>query len=81
MFGLLGCTRYFESDKGPRVVLDKTDFVMGYHEHIGILAAPGSGKTTLTRLLCGLDAPDEGILLGYGVMRSHWGQTLLFCQG
>lgn len=39
MFGLLGCTRYFESDKGPRVVLDKTDFVMDYHEHIGILAA------------------------------------------
>ncbi|WFV82072.1 Vi polysaccharide ABC transporter ATP-binding protein VexC [Citrobacter braakii] len=64
MFGLLGCTRYFESDKGPRVVLDKTDFVIDYHEHIGILAAPGSGKTTLTRLLCGIDAPDEGDFIG-----------------
>ncbi|MDJ0042430.1 MULTISPECIES: Vi polysaccharide ABC transporter ATP-binding protein VexC [Pantoea] len=64
MFGLLNCTRYFDTAHGLQIILNNMDFVMDYQDRIGILAAPGSGKTTLTRLLCGIDLPDEGCLLG-----------------
>ncbi|EAO8404022.1 Vi polysaccharide ABC transporter ATP-binding protein VexC [Salmonella enterica] len=65
MFGLVNCTRYFDTAEGPQVVFDRVSFVMNYHDHVGILAAPGSGKTTLSRMLCGVDAPDEGDFLGH----------------
>ncbi|PHI28253.1 Vi polysaccharide ABC transporter ATP-binding protein VexC [Budvicia aquatica] len=64
MFGLLGCTRYFDTAEGPLVVLDNLDFVIAPNEHVGILARQGSGKTTLARLLCGVDTPDVGEYLG-----------------
>ncbi|POT57210.1 Vi polysaccharide ABC transporter ATP-binding protein VexC [Citrobacter amalonaticus] len=64
MFGLLNCTRYFDTAKGPQVVFDQMDFVMDDRDHVGILAAQGSGKTTLTRMLCGIEAPDEGDFVG-----------------
>lgn len=64
MFGLLRCTRFFDTIRGPKVVLDNTDFMINHHDRVGILAAPGSGKTTLTRLLCGIEKPDAGDFLG-----------------
>lgn len=64
MFGLVNCTRYFDTAEGPQVVFDRVNFVMNYRDHVGILAAPGSGKTTLTRMLCGIDTLDEGDFLG-----------------
>lgn len=64
MFGLLGCTRFFDTIHGPQVVLDQVNFLMEPRERVGILAGHGAGKTTLARLLCGIDAPDDGIFLG-----------------
>lgn len=42
----------------------------GPRERVGILAAPGSGKTTLARLLAGIDRPDRGTVLSSG--RISW---------
>lgn len=64
MFGLLGCTHYFNTHSGQQIVFSQLDFMMEHHHRVGILAAPGSGKTTLARLLCNIDEPIEGDFIG-----------------
>lgn len=44
--------------KAP-IVLD-CSLHCGPRDRIGILAAPGSGKSSLARLFCGIDQPDKG---------------------
>ena len=46
-------------------------------EHIGILAAPGSGKTTLARIIAGSAAPNSGRVLRDGPQTTILGQENL----
>ena len=45
---------------GPRVVLDAVSVTVPPGSRIGIVAPNGTGKSTLLRLLAGLDVPDRG---------------------
>jgi ATPase subunit of ABC transporter with duplicated ATPase domains len=45
---------------GPRTVLDAVSFTVGPRARIGVVAPNGTGKSTLLRILAGLDAPDAG---------------------
>ncbi|MCC8183032.1 MAG: ATP-binding cassette domain-containing protein [Clostridiales bacterium] len=54
------CKRY-----GPLTVLDRVSLSFPAGACVAIMAPSGSGKTTLFRLLAGLEAPDEGRLLGF----------------
>jgi ATPase subunit of ABC transporter with duplicated ATPase domains len=45
---------------GDQVVLDGVDLTVGPHTRVGVVGANGTGKTTLLRLLAGLDRPDRG---------------------
>ncbi|NDV00252.1 ATP-binding cassette domain-containing protein [Pseudoroseicyclus tamaricis] len=48
----------------PRLtVLDKVDFAVGQGEAVGLVGESGAGKTTLTRILTGLEQPQEGQVL------------------
>lgn len=49
------------SDENP--VLDKINFDIQAGEIVGIAGAPGSGKTTLMRLMAGVIPPDKGRIL------------------
>jgi ATPase subunit of ABC transporter with duplicated ATPase domains len=48
--------------RGQTVVLSGIDLLIGPEQRIGVLGPNGVGKTTLLRILAGLDAPDSGSL-------------------
>jgi ATPase subunit of ABC transporter with duplicated ATPase domains len=45
---------------GPHVVLDRVGLTVGPRSRVGIVAPNGTGKSTLLRILAGIDAPDTG---------------------
>jgi ATPase subunit of ABC transporter with duplicated ATPase domains len=45
---------------GPRVVLDRVSLTVTPASRIGVVAPNGTGKSTLLRILAGIDAPDAG---------------------
>ena len=45
---------------GPRVVLDHVSCTVGPMHRVGVIAPNGTGKSTLLRILAGLDASDSG---------------------
>jgi phospholipid/cholesterol/gamma-HCH transport system ATP-binding protein len=46
-----------------RRVMDRVSFTAQLHEKIAILGASGEGKTTILKLIVGLDQPDSGRIL------------------
>ena len=51
---------------GETVVLDDIDFDVGEGESIVLLGASGSGKTTILRIIAGLEEPDTGRVVLHG---------------
>ena len=47
---------------GPKIVLDGVDVSINSGERVGLVGPNGGGKTTLARLLCGEEPPDDGEL-------------------
>jgi len=45
---------------GPRVVLDRVSCTIAEHHRVGIVAPNGTGKTTLLKILAGIEQPDAG---------------------
>lgn len=43
-----------------KVILDRASFTVTLGESLGILAPNGTGKTTLIKMMAGLEKPDEG---------------------
>ena len=53
--------------------LDRVTFRLGAGEIVGVVGRSGAGKTTLAKVLLGLDAPDEGRVLWAGRPISTFG--------
>jgi ATPase subunit of ABC transporter with duplicated ATPase domains len=45
---------------GPHVVLDRVSLTVGPRSRIGVVAPNGTGKSTLLRILAGIEQPDAG---------------------
>lgn len=60
MIALHDVTRYYGGGDDLRVVLDNVSAIFPTQAKVGILARPGMGKTSLIRLLAGIDAPNSG---------------------
>ena len=64
MLELRGLSQSFPRDDGSRlVVLDNISLGVGDKEFVCILGSSGCGKTTLLRLIAGLDAAESGAIL------------------
>jgi ATP-binding cassette subfamily F protein 3 len=62
---------------GGRRVLDGADLELGPRARAGLIGANGSGKSTILRLLAGLDAPDSGaVTLRKGAVVAHLPQLV-----
>jgi len=48
---------------GRQILLDKVSFRLNRGERLGVVGRNGHGKTTLFRLLAGLEEPDEGRII------------------
>jgi len=57
MWGFVDCTRYFLSVGVPKVVLHHASMVADSSERVGLLIPPGQGKSTIIRLLAGVEKP------------------------
>ena len=53
-------SKSFWTGSHHKVILDRASFRVDLGESLGILAPNGTGKTTLVRMMCGLEKPDEG---------------------
>lgn len=49
---------------GSQLVLDDVSVVVGRSDRIGVVGPNGGGKSTLLRILAGLEAPDSGTVVG-----------------
>jgi capsular polysaccharide transport system ATP-binding protein len=70
MITLIDASRRGMDADGPRDILAPTSLIIGDGERVGILAARGSGKSVIARLLCGIDQPDTGAVVRQG--RVSW---------
>ncbi len=62
MIALHNITRFHMNGLDPEIVLNNISVQFKAREHVGILALAGSGKTTLARVLSGIDRPNSGYI-------------------
>ncbi len=78
-------SKSFWTGKQRKVILDRASFRVETGRSLGILAPNGTGKTTIIRMMAGLEKPDEGTIrktsrvsfpLGFmgGVVAKHSGR-------
>jgi len=84
MLEFVNVSKSFWTGKQRKVILDQASFRVELGNSLGILAANGTGKTTLINMMAGLEKPDEGRIirtsrvsfpLGFmgGVVNKHTG--------
>ncbi len=56
MISLVGAGKRF----GPRELFDRIDWMITPHDRVGLVGANGTGKTTLLKMLAGIEQPDTG---------------------
>jgi capsular polysaccharide transport system ATP-binding protein len=63
MWGFVDCTRYYMSEGRPRVVLHNASLLVETREKVALLTRPGHGKSSIMRMLAGIDLPNAGTVL------------------
>jgi ABC-type polysaccharide/polyol phosphate transport system ATPase subunit len=63
MWGFVDCTRYYRSFGLPKIVLHEASLVIESTDRLGLLVAPGDGKSTIIKMLAGVEQPDSGYVL------------------
>ena len=67
---------------GDKVIFDNVSYGMSQGEKIGIIGINGTGKTTLLRIVAGLEEPDEGqVIMQNGLRITYLPQHPKFPEG
>lgn len=70
MISLRNIVKRFETNSGPRTILDRVSMDVGAGERVGILGRNGSGKSTLIKIIGGTSLPTKGTV--QKTMRVSW---------
>ncbi|MFG5384130.1 hypothetical protein [Yoonia sp. R2-816] len=70
MIEMIDTTWLIRTPKGPKALLNRQSAWFDSRERVGILAAAGTGKSSLARLLAGIEPPDSGSVRSSG--RVSW---------
>ena len=62
--------KYFKTGQGRRTILRESSFELKQGHSIGILGRNGAGKSTVLRMMCGMEKPNSGQVLRYS--RVSW---------
>jgi len=60
MLEFVNVSKSFWTGVRRKVILDRASFRVDLGRSLGVLAANGTGKTTIINMMCGLEKPDEG---------------------
>lgn len=52
--------KYFNTSQGRRTILHETSFELKQGHSIGIIGRNGMGKSTVLRMMCGMEKPNKG---------------------
>lgn len=63
MWGFINCTRYYDAFGITKVVLNDASLAVPTTDKLGLLVPAGEGKSTIIKLLAGIDQPDSGHVL------------------
>ncbi len=64
---------------GHLPLLDRVDFSLAEQERVGLIGRNGAGKSSLLRILAGLESPDDGqVQIAQGLRRAHVQQEARF---
>jgi capsular polysaccharide transport system ATP-binding protein len=63
MLEFINVSKSFWTGAQRKIILDQASFRVELGNSIGILAANGTGKTTLINMMAGLEKPDEGQIM------------------
>ena len=63
MIEFMNVSKSFWTGKQRKIILDQCSFRVELGRSMGILAANGTGKTTLINMMAGLEKPDEGRII------------------
>lgn len=62
MIEFLNVSKSFATGNGRKIILNQASFRVEIGNSLGILAANGTGKTTIINMMAGLEKPDEGVI-------------------
>lgn len=63
MIELLNVTKSYQTTKGKKYIFRDLSFSIPFGKNVAIIGRNGAGKSTMMRLLSGLDAPDSGKII------------------